>query len=100
MKPGCMGISIMTPRDTVARLDRLPPRNRTKSVNRAIEMYLNVKASTVGSNPYGVDSHYFAGKLEIILRDINSFRPEELRQALTNLAGAVRDTRGQVDARV
>jgi hypothetical protein len=100
MKQGCMGICVAVPVDKVARLDRLPARNRTTSVNRAIDLYLNVQASSGGANPYGLDSEYFRGKLELIMRDMNSFRPEEMRQALTNLAGAARDIRGSVNARV
>lgn len=35
---------------------------------------------------YGLDAHYFKKKLEIIVRDVRMYTPEEMELALTRLA--------------
>jgi hypothetical protein len=39
-----------------------------------------------GKNRYGLDAHYFYGKLEIINRDIENMTPDEMSRALLRLA--------------
>jgi hypothetical protein len=94
MKEGCMGISVIVPVTQVIRLDRLPAKNRTKSVNAAIDLYLDVQEGPVGSNCYGVDCDYFREKLRTLIRDIGSYGPEGLSRAFARLsvtAGGVID---------
>lgn len=95
MKEGHQGVTAAIPVEMIARMDRLRSGSRTHHVNMAVKAYLEIQGPPV--NPYGVDCDYFRGKLAIIQRDIGSYRPEELRVALTRLADTVRDTRRAVD---
>lgn len=38
------------------------------------------------TNQYGLDAHYFKVKLELILRDLSRYTPEELSRDLSRLA--------------
>ena len=40
----------------------------------------------MSANEYGLDVHYFRKNLERILRDIDRYKPEEMKTALTRLA--------------
>jgi hypothetical protein len=39
-----------------------------------------------GKNEYGLDTHYIGKNLKILLRDIKSYKPSEMRRALLRLA--------------
>ena len=40
------------------------------------------------TNEYGLDVHYFKNKLELILRDVGNYTPDEMYRELTRLAEA------------
>lgn len=44
----------------------------------------------MSGNRYGVDAGYFKKKLEVIIRDLEHYKPTELLQEFSNLMGAVR----------
>jgi len=44
-----------------------------------------------GKNEYGLDVHYIGKNLKILLRDIKSYKPSEMRRALTRLAETLND---------
>jgi len=46
-------------------------------------------------NCYGLDAHYFKEKLSLIVRDINSYTPEELKRELEKLVNVL--DRGEVN---
>lgn len=55
-----------------------------------------------GRNRYGLDVHYIGKNLKILLRDIDDYKPSEMRRALTRLAGTLNGVelqRAEIDAR-
>lgn len=88
MKQGHMGIHIVVPLDNVHALARLDGGNRTKSVNKAIQLYIDVQGPD--KNRYGVDCHYFREKLLQLVSRLDSYTEYELRRAFLQLEGAVR----------
>jgi len=86
VKEGFQGVSVALLSEHVNRLDRLPPRNRTRSIADAVELFLDVQDGPVGQNAYGVDTHYYRGKLRKLIRDMGSYTPQELHNSLKVLA--------------
>lgn len=48
-----------------------------------------------GTNAHGLDARYFHGKLSLILRDIDSYKPTEMHSALSRLADVVSPLKAQ-----
>lgn len=90
MKPNHMGIHVVVPVEKVRQMARLNGGNRTTTVNLAISAYLEVQGPA--RNRYGVDADYFRRKLKQVLRDIDSYTPEELERTLRYLAGTAHTT--------
>jgi hypothetical protein len=90
MKQGCQAVSIAMPSEMVVKLDRLPPYNRTTHVNRAVAAYLEIQGKP-SNNAHGVDCDYFRRKLQLILRDLDSFTAEELGVEFGRMMGVLVD---------
>lgn len=95
MKPGHMGINVAVPLAKVHGLARLDGGNRTKSVNNAIQLYLDVQGPAV--NRFGVDAHYFREKLLRLVGRLDNYTPAELRRAFLQLEATVAGNRGDAE---
>lgn len=95
MKQGHMGINIAVPLAKVHALAKLDGGNRTTSVNRAIQLYLDVQGPA--RNRYGVDADYVRKILLRVVRDIESCTPDELRLTLLRLEATVAGNRGDAE---
>lgn len=76
-------VSIALPTASVRRLDG-KHRNRTKLVNEAVAMYLDVQGPA--KNRYGADCAYFKGRMQLLMRDMDNFRPDELARELARMS--------------
>lgn len=47
----------------------------------------------MGINRYGLDADYFSKNLEILLRDIQNYRPDEMARTLHRLANVAENQR-------
>lgn len=61
------------------------------TVEEALTTVVGMRVPNAGNNAFGVDVGYFDEKLELILRDLNKFQPDELARVLVRLALTAKD---------
>lgn len=97
MKKGHMAINAAVPLAKVHALAKLDGGNRTRAINNAIQLYLDVQGSPV--NRFGVDCHYFREKLLHLVARLDNYTPMELRRAFLQMEATARGADPMVELR-